>query len=317
MMTKHLSTLAVALLLASVALAQQPATLTGTITFRSGETLSGVIKAADLGIMDGTGVGTGLNGFGAIKINVNGVKQTIPATSIATIEATWVDKSTPEEPSWEISELRVTTTDGKALVGKPDWHMHATNVSVQLASGETKRVHAFPLGGADFSPNNLIAKIQLGPVSTAAAPTTATIAPAPTTPAPTAPAPTTPAPTTPAPTMPAPTTPAPTTPAPTAPAPTTPAPAATVEINPTPAPSTPAPTTPAPTTPAPTAVAAAPAAPAPAATVSAVVAAQATKARPGEPMVIKVPIAGTNKVVNILLYVNITEEGLEVMPPAQ
>ena len=62
MMTKHLSTLAVALLLASVALAQQPATLTGTITFRSGETLSGVIKAADLGIMDGTGVGTGPNG---------------------------------------------------------------------------------------------------------------------------------------------------------------------------------------------------------------------------------------------------------------
>ncbi|MBU0608850.1 MAG: hypothetical protein KKI08_13265 [Armatimonadetes bacterium] len=282
-MTKHLTILAAVLLLASLALAQEPANLAGTITFRSGETLSGIIKAADLGIMDGTGVGTGLNGFGSIKINISGVKQTIPAASIKTIEATWVDKSTPEEPSWEISELRVTTADGKVLVGKPDWHMHATNVSVQLPSGETKRVHAFPLGGADFSANNLIAKIELGVVA----------APAPT--------PTTPVPTTPAPITPAPTTPAPTT---LAPAPTTPAPAPT-----TPAPTTPAPTTLAPTTPAPTA--------APPATIAAVVAAQAATARPGEPMVIKVPIAGTNKVVNILLYISISEEGIEVMPPAQ
>jgi len=277
-MTKHLTILAAVLLLASLALAQEPANLAGTITFRSGETLSGVIKAADLGIMDGTGVGTGLNGFGSIKINISGVKQTIPAASIKTIEATWVDKSTPEEPSWEISELRVTTADGKQLVGKPDWHMHATNVSVQLPSGETKRVHAFPLGGADFSPNNLIAKIELGVVA-APAPAPTTLAPAPTTPAPTTPAPTTPA---------------PTTPAPTTPAPTTPAPTATVDVAPTPAPTTPAP-----------------------ATVAAVVAAQAATAKPGEPMVIRVPIAGTNKVVSILLYISISEEGIEVMPPAQ
>jgi len=299
-MTKHLSILATVLLLASLAVAQQPATLTGTITFRSGETLSGIIKAADLGIMDGTGVGAGLNGFGSIKINVNGVKQTVPAASIKQIEATWVDKSTPEEPSWEINELRLTTNDGQVLVGKPDWHMHATNVSVQLASGETKRVHAFPLGGADFSANNLIAKIELGVTAAPATTTAATIAPATTAPAPTTPAP------------------AATTPA----ADTTPAPTTTIEVNGTPTaavttPATPAPaaTTPATPEPAPATPTSPP--PASAANISTVVAAQAAHAKPGEPMVIKVPIAGTNKVVNILLYISITEEGLEVMPPAQ
>jgi len=31
-------------------------------------------------------------------------------------------------------------------------------------------------------------------------------------------------------------------------------------------------------------------------------------------MIIRVPVAGTNKVVNILIYVNISEGGVEVMP---
>ncbi|MEI6502632.1 MAG: hypothetical protein WCP21_16605, partial [Armatimonadota bacterium] len=93
-MTKHLPylLLAVALLTVTAALAQDAAPLTGTVTFRSGQTLTGIIKAADLGIMDGTGVGTNLSGNGAIKITVNGQAQRIPAASIASIEATWVDK---------------------------------------------------------------------------------------------------------------------------------------------------------------------------------------------------------------------------------
>lgn len=316
-MTKHVTILlAAVVLLASVALAQEAAPLTGTITFRSGEKLSGVIKAADLGIMEGTGVGTGLTGYGSIKIVADGEKQVVPAANISAIDVTWVDKSTPEEPSWEISELKITTSDGKTIVGKPDWHMHATNVSVQLPSGETKRVYAFPLGSPDFSPNNLIARIELGGV---AAPTT-TPSPTTTTPAPTTTT-ETPAPTT--------TTPAPTTttetPAPAATTPggaTAPGSPTTVVVTPAPTTTTPAPTT---TTETPTPTTTTAGAPSPAVPptttagggVAATVAAQVATIPPGQPMVIKVPIAGTNKVVNILVYVNVTEEGVEVMPPAQ
>lgn len=156
--------------LGSLALAQEGAPLTGTVTLRSGQTLSGIIKAADLGIMDGAGVGANLSGNGAIKITVDGQAQRIPAGNIAVVEATWTDKSTREEPRWEITELQVTTRDGKTLAGKPGWYMHATNVSVELPSGETKRVHAFPLAGPDFNAGNLIAKIDLTSVPGTIAP---------------------------------------------------------------------------------------------------------------------------------------------------
>lgn len=178
--------------LCSLALAQEGAPLTGTVTLRSGQTLSGIIKAADLGIMDGAGVGTNLSGNGAIKITVDGQAQRIPAANIAVVEATWTDKSTREEPRWEITELKVTTRDGKTLSGKPGWYMHATNVSIELPSGETKRVHAFPLAGPDFNAGNLIAKIDLTSVpgtiapavpATPATPATPETPAAPTTPA--------------------------------------------------------------------------------------------------------------------------------------
>lgn len=158
------------LALGSLALAQDAAPLTGTVTLRNGQTLSGIIKAADLGIMDGAGVGTNLSGNGAIKITADGQAQRIPAANIAVVEATWTDKSTREEPRWEITELKVTTRDGKTLIGKPGWYMHATNVSVEMPSGETKRVHAFPLAGPDFNAGNLIAKIDLTSVPGTIAP---------------------------------------------------------------------------------------------------------------------------------------------------
>lgn len=284
-MTKHLPylLLALALLALTAACAQEAATpFTGTVTFRSGQSLTGVIKAADLGIMDGTGVGTNLSGNGAIKIIVNGQNQRIPAANIATIDATWVDKSTPEEPGWEISELKITTRDGQTIVGKPGWHMHATNVSIELPTGETKRVHAFPLAGPDFKPENLIAKIDL----------TATVAPA--APATAATTPTTPAP-------------AATTPAPAA---TTPAPAATT---PAPAAATPAPTTDVTLVPAPAATTPAPAATAP---TTAVVTSGAApvKAVPGQPIVVTVDVPGTTKQVNILLYVTVVDGQVRVTP---
>lgn len=315
MMPKATLLLLTLTLMASVACAQQPAPLTGTITLRSGETLSGVIKTADLGVMDGAGLGSALNGYGNIQMTVNGVKQTIPATNIASLEATWADKSTPEETSWEISELRLTTRDGQVLVGKPAWHFHITSATVELPSGETKRVNAYPLGGSDFSANNLLSKIELAPPGATPTP----VAPTPVAPTPTAPTPVTPVPVAPTPDVPTPVAPTPTAPEPVAPTPVAPAPVA-------PTPEAPTPSAPAPTVAAPITVTANPPAgpsgnpdPTPGATaaVASAVAGQLTNVNPGQPMVIKVPVAGTNKVVNILLYVNITEEGLEVMPPAQ
>lgn len=284
-MTKHLPylLLALALLALTAACAQEaaaPAPFTGTVTFRSGQSLTGIIKAADLGIMDGTGVGTNLSGNGALKITVNGKPERIPAASIATVEATWVDKSTAEEPGWEISELKIVTRDGQTLIGKPSWHMHATNVSIELPSGETKRVHAFPLAGPDFKPENLIAKIDL--TATAAAPATAatTVTPGPTavtpTPAPTATTPT----------------PGATTPAPTA---VTPAPTTDVTVAATPTP-TPAPAAATPTT----AVVTPGAAP--------------VNAIPGQPVVVTVDVPGTGKQVNILLYVTVVDGQVKVTP---
>jgi hypothetical protein len=276
-MTKQLTylLLAMALLCLTAACAQEAAApFTGTVTLRSGQTLSGTIKAADLGIMDGTGVGTNLSGNGAIKININGQAQRIPAANIASVEATWVDKSRPEEPGWEISELKIVTKDGQTLIGKPGWHMHATNVSIQLPSGETKRVHAFPLAGPDFKPENLIAKIDL----------TATVAAAPTTPATVEPV-----------------APVATAPATTAPAATAPA---TVE-----APAT-APATTAPVATAP--VATAPAAAAPTAVPTP--ATKPVNAIPGQPIVVTIDVPGTGKKVNILLYVTMVDGQVQVTP---
>ncbi|MGE5532512.1 MAG: hypothetical protein ACM3VW_10400 [Bacteroidota bacterium] len=285
-MTKHLPylLLALALLCLTAACAQDAAApLTGTVTFRSGQTLTGVIKAADLGIMDGTGVGTNLSGNGAIKININGQAQRVPAANIASIEATWVDKSRPEEPGWEISELKIVTKDGQTLIGKPGWHMHATNVSIQLPSGETKRVHAFPLAGPDFKPENLIAKIDL--TATAAA-----VAPAPTAPATVEPV--------------APVVAAPATTAPAAAAP------ATVEA-PVTAPATAAPVAAAPVTP----VTPSPAATAPAAAAAVVTPAPTpVNAIPGQPIVVTVNIPGTEKKVNILLYVTLVDGQVQITP---
>lgn len=283
---KRLTLLATGLLVlavASAAIAQEATapTLTGTVTLRSGQTLSGTIQAADLGIMDGAGIGTNLTDNGAIKVVADGQAQRIPAAEIAMVEVTWQDKSTPEEPRWEITELKVTTRDGKVVTGKPGWYMHATNVSVLLPTGETKRVHAFPLAGPDFSPDNLIAKIEIGEVATAPA------EPKPTAPtAPAEPAPTTPtAPAEPAPTAPtAPAEPAPAEPA----APTEPAPAAPTAPAQLPA-VQPAPTAPA-VTPLPTVIGA------------------------PQPIVVTVPVPGTDKKVTVIIYVTVVEGEVKVVP---
>lgn len=278
----RLTLLATALLVlaATTAVVAQEATaptLTGTVTLRSGQTLSGTIQSADLGIMDGAGIGTNLTDNGAIKVTVDGQARRIPAADIAMVEVTWADKSTPEEPRWEITELKVTTKDGTVVSGKPGWYMHATNVSVLLPGGETKRVHAFPLAGPDFSADNLIAKIEIGEVSAAQAEPTAPVV------EPTAPT---------EPTAPAPAEPAVTEPA--APAPVEPTAPAEPAVTEPAAPAEPAVVEPAPTVPAQTVVPAVVGAP--------------------QPIVVTVAIPGTDKKVTVIIYVTVVEGEVKVVP---
>ncbi len=229
----------VAVLATAVLASAQPAALMqGTVLLKGGQTISGNIKAAELGSMDGNGVGTNLTDNGAIAVKLDdGSVTRVPAADIAIFEAAWEESTEPGGNPWIIKQLKVTKRDGTVITGVPDWFMHASSVAIETAAGEVKRFHAFPLA-KDFTPDNLLVRVQLA--QPAATP------PAPITPAPTTPAPTTTPPTTPTPTVPTPT--APTTPTPTTPAPTTTPQPVPVPIEPVPATTTPSPVTEPPTT---------------------------------------------------------------------
>lgn len=236
--TRCLVLVVVILATAALASAQPAALMQGTVLLKGGQTLSGNIKAAELGAMDGNGVGTNLTDNGALAVKTDdGTVIRIPAADIAIFEAEWEESTEPGGNPWIIKALKVTKRDGTVIAGMPDWFMHASSVAVETAPGDIKRVHAFPLA-KDFAPDNLLVRVQIAQ-------------PAATPPAPITPAPTTPPPTTiPTPTVPTPTAPAPTVPAPTVPTPTVPTPTIPTPIEPVPATTTPAPVTgpPAPTT---------------------------------------------------------------------
>ncbi len=220
--------LSAVLIVACAAGAGAAGEMQGTVYLKGGKVISGNIKTAEMGIMDGTGIGSDLTANGAINIKTDAGEVRVAAADIALVEATWQEVTEAGGSPWQIAELKITRRDGSVVTGTPNWFMHASSVAVEQDNGEVVRILAYPLGES-FSPDDLLVKVEL-----AAAPApTPTPTPAPTpdpTPAPT-PAPTpTPDPT------PAPT-PAPTpTPDPT-PAPT---PAPTPTPDPTPAP-TPAP----------------------------------------------------------------------------
>ncbi len=133
----------------------------GTVYLRGGDSFSGNIKVAEMGVMDGSGIGTDLANNGAIAVKTaSGSVQRIPAASIATLEAKWEEVEEGGRTQWQITQLTVTKRDGKQVTGTPDWFMHATSVAVEKTDGEVARVHAYPLS-KDFSPENLLKKIEL------------------------------------------------------------------------------------------------------------------------------------------------------------
>ena len=95
---------------------------------------------------------------GAFTVEVDGEDQTVPASDLKMMEASWANLGTEQDPRWKIEQITLTTQDGEKIVGKPTWLIHASEVSIE---GQPA-VHAFPLAGTDFSPDNFISKIVLG-----------------------------------------------------------------------------------------------------------------------------------------------------------
>ncbi len=156
--TLTISLIVVATVLLGVsAFAQDTGKLEGTVYLRSGQTLSGVILSAQLGIVADAEIGT-LGGGGAFTVEVDGEDHTVPASDLKMMEASWVNIGTEQDPSWKIEQITLTTKDGERIVGKPTWLIHASQVSIE---GQPT-VQAFPLAGTDFSPDNFITKIVLG-----------------------------------------------------------------------------------------------------------------------------------------------------------
>ncbi len=136
--------------------------LEGTITLRSGETISGLILTAQLGIVPGAEIGSRLQDGGYIAVKVNGDERNIQATDIAAIDAEWTKTGTDEDPKWKITKLTVTTHAGEVVTGTPGWLVHATSLIVEQADGTPKKVYAFPMAGANFSPDNLMTALTIG-----------------------------------------------------------------------------------------------------------------------------------------------------------
>ncbi len=147
------------LVIGSAAFAQEGAEpLKGTVYLRGGQVLSGVIRIAELGVVPGSGIGTLLGEGGEFTVRVDDKTETVKAAGLAALEADWANEGTEQDPRWKIQQITLTTKAGATIVGKPTWLIHASEVSIE---GQPA-VHAFPLAGTDFSPDNFITKIVLG-----------------------------------------------------------------------------------------------------------------------------------------------------------
>jgi len=174
----------VMMLIAGMAMAQGAGELQGSVILRGGQVLTGKIQLAELGVVEGAGIGNSLPGHGALIIKVGDKTERISGDEVASVEVEWVNTGSDAEPHWEIKKITVVKKDGTKVSGGPDWLLHATNVWVITPDGETKRVHVFPFGNEPFNADNLIAKITIG----GAAPTPAAASPTATKPAETKPA---------------------------------------------------------------------------------------------------------------------------------
>ena len=161
-------------------LAQEIAAMQGTVYLKGGQTIAGNINSAELGFRDGTGTGVGseLAGGGAIALKTADAGViSVPADQIALIEARWEQVEQAGRNPWEITELKIVRRDGTEVVGTPDWFMHASSVAIRTEDGQVHRIHAFPLA-TEFSPDDLLLKIELAEAADAPAPTTPTETPA-------------------------------------------------------------------------------------------------------------------------------------------
>ncbi len=139
--------------------------LEGTVTLRSGQTISGLILTAQLGIVDGAEIGSRLSDGGYIAVTKDGQERRVQATDIAAIDVEWSQTGTAEDPKWKITKLTVTTKSGEAVTGKPAWLVHATSLIVEQEDGTQKKIYAFPMAGSNFSPDNLMTALSFGEAS--------------------------------------------------------------------------------------------------------------------------------------------------------
>jgi hypothetical protein len=153
-----LTCIALLVAVAAACIAQPAAAIRGTVTFRDGRTLSGDIKMAELGVVPGSGIGSLLPDGGYFSVKVGTSVQKVTCAELATAEATWTNTGAADRPTWVITALALTTRDGRSIKGAPAWPpIHATSVEI----GD-KQVFAFPLTDVAFSPDNFLAKIDLG-----------------------------------------------------------------------------------------------------------------------------------------------------------
>ncbi|MGC9318658.1 MAG: hypothetical protein ACP5KN_11575 [Armatimonadota bacterium] len=185
-------TLAVALLIGLVATAAAFADvagprLEGTATLRGGETITGLIQIAQLGLVEGAEIGSRVPDGGHIAIRSGDGVSKVSATDIAAIDVEWAQTGTEEEERWKIQKLTVTTRDGTVVTGTPTWVVHVTTLTIEQPDGTSRRIFAFPPTGTGFTPDNLMTRLTLGeapaeaetpPAEEEAAPAEAEAAPA-------------------------------------------------------------------------------------------------------------------------------------------
>jgi len=137
--------------------------LEGTVTLRSGETISGLILTAQLGIVDGAEIGSRLRDGGYIAVKTeDGEERRVNATDVAAMEVQWAQTGTDEAPKWKITDLSITTTSGEVISGTPAWLVHATSLVIEEADGTQRKLYAFPMAGSNFSPDNLMTDLIIG-----------------------------------------------------------------------------------------------------------------------------------------------------------
>jgi hypothetical protein len=149
--------LALMFLVSAAAVGAQEAALEGTVTLRGGKALTGEIKVAQVGVLQGCGVGSLLPDLGFFRVKVGEQAVEVKAAELAVAEVEWGLANEADAQSWEIKRVTLIKRDGTTITGLPTWSVQATSVVV----GAEPAIYAFPKAGMDFSADNLLAKIEI------------------------------------------------------------------------------------------------------------------------------------------------------------